>query len=178
MLKRAVTAKAAYATSPTYRAKRVHMLRRGPNYVGIADGPYVIGFESITLARWMHYSLHPEKQLRIERTHRIDVSEDVNTQMLSLGLDTNLQVEKLTIDPEAKLIIPKMQGSALDPMNDIGLHLDSMMTEDFMMMPFSKRVGIIMPYTIDSEDGESAVLSAHVVDPCTNTSMFRSGISL
>lgn len=144
---------------------RMYTLRRGASTVSYQDSGrhYVIGFKNVNMARNVHYSMHPEPNFKLERTDQIGVSSAA----------FNLQ---LIMNPNAKLYIPKFTGGSIwDSMNDGSFHLDSVWADDFVMYPFTKGLGIIMPYLLEDEDKEVFVFKSCVVDPSFQADFWKAG---
>lgn len=117
---------------------------------------YVIGFSKISMARKVHYSLHPEPNLLILRDTNIDLRDD----LAKMGYEAPLK-----LDVNATIFIPKLQGAFLDPMNDTGYHIEDMPEKDFLELPVKKNLGIVMPYKLTHECQEELVFKAYVIDP-------------
>lgn len=152
--------------------KNTFILKQRSKVVGLQlrNKSYIIGFKSLTLARKIHYTMHPEPNIRLIQNKIQNVTSSFNKKLDDAGYDSiNGEV---VIDPDASLIIPKCRGSILEPMNDGMFHLDHMDTGDFLSHPFQKRVGIIMPHSIKLEDDDSLVLSSLVVDPLFDPKFF------
>lgn len=134
---------------------------------------YIVGFKSVMLARKVHYTMHPDPILRLERGMPINITTDVNTQLDSLGIQQTGGT--VTIDVLSKLFIPKMQfsGGVVYPPNDGGFHLHEGDMADLFMLPFENNIGIILPYDMDYEDAHNIVLSCQLVEPVESMQHFR-----
>lgn len=151
--------------------KNIHVLRQGNKTMSythkVLDTTknYVIGFPSPTLARHVHYSIEREPKIHVERNLTMNVTDDVNHGLINLGINpVNSQV---TIDTNALLYISKSQQRQpiCEIIDDNGLHLDHMLTEDFLMLPFESNLGIVIANEVEYESNKELVLKSHVIDP-------------
>lgn len=147
---------------------KFHLIKQGHKCLGLqhCNASYVVGFKNPLLARKVHYTLHPEadKRIRLERSVTFDVTDDVTDGLGSLGI--NYVGQKVTIDTQALLHLPKHgAGGVLDPMNDVGFHLDIVEACNFYMYPFERNLGVIMPYELLEESADELVMWSHVIDP-------------
>jgi len=130
----------------------MYVLKRSSKTMSVTHNysHYVIGFKSSTLARNVHYNIHPEPQFEFYRGQ----TEATN----NLGV----------------LVIPKFkQGSFLDPMNDGGFHMEKMNYDDFIHLPIKKNLGIIMTFSIEEETSEHFMLKVFVFDPLQEVNYFE-----
>lgn len=139
---------------------------------------YIVAFKNDKLARKVHYNIHPEPILRLERSDLINITSEINSALLEMnimGVDNDV-----FIDVFSSLYIPKMNhiGGVINPLNDGAFHLETLPLEDVYMMPFSKNIGVIFPYDIAFEDSKSIVLTSQVIDPVDSTYHFRKNIKL
>jgi hypothetical protein len=139
---------------------------------------YVIAFDNKTIARSVHYCIHPNPSFRLERGSGIDISTDVNRLLLDSGVHT--VSETITIDVLAQLYIPKMQhpGGMHNPLNDGGFHLEELLQEDVYMYPFEKNIGVIIPHAINWESGSQMVFFSQVIEPVDSIKQFRKTLEL
>ena len=137
---------------------------------------YVVGFKSVMLARKVHYTIHPDPIIRLERSDFIDITTEVNAGLLSFGL--NAVSSNITIDVLSKLYIPKAEhpGGATAPLNDGGFHLEEQPLEELFMLPFDNNIGIILPTDIEYETPRNIIMSCQVIDPVDSTRHFRQGL--
>lgn len=125
----------------------MHTLKRGSKTVGFyyQDKPYVIGFTKLIHARAVHYSIHPEPRIRLFKNEQY------------------IKENNVIMYPSSMLLIPKCQGSVLDPMNDGGFHLSVMNKDTFNLLPIMTRLNIIYAYDLVNEDAEDFVFRTHVI---------------
>lgn len=125
---------------------------------------YVVGFKSSKLARKVQYALHPEPKLILVRGTDIDLSKDLQNK--------GINDLSLIVDTEATLFMPKFKGSSEDPLNDGGYHLHNVLYKDFVTYPFTKMIGVIMPYDLLEENEEEFVFRSHVIEPSFHPKLF------
>lgn len=111
---------------------------------------YVIGFQKVLLARHVQYMLHPEPKLTLIK----DPKEYARNRKMSLAMDG-----------KATLFVPKCRGSTLHPMNDGNFHLHQYKTEEFMMFPYEKQLGIVIPYFLQEESEDEFMFKSLVIEP-------------
>lgn len=133
---------------------------------------YVIGFQNLMLARKVQYNMTPEPCFRLYRRNWENVTDEVNAGLESLG---SSQIDgSVVLDTQALLHVPLKDASLPDAMNEGMFHLETVSFEDFLMYPFDKNVGIIMPYNIEKEDGVEIVITSNVVENAKSVKSFRS----
>lgn len=138
--------------------------------------PYLIGFTNVTLARNVQYNLPADPNIRLLRRDFIDVTQEVANGLDELNVPRP-DATSIIIDPRAQLYIPKNQNPVSShPLHDPGYHLDEIPYEDFMMYPFDKNIGIIMPYEIETEDDNMFTLRANVIEATESINAFRKSL--
>jgi len=139
--------------------QKVYTINRGHKTLSVVHRQthYVLGFKTPVLAKRIMYNLHPDPVFTLVRDNNIDLSP----QLYEAGfIDVNL-----SIDVAATLFIPKCKGSPLDPMNDVGYHMNFHTEEEFIMFPINQNLGIIMPTMLQEECDEEYIFKAFVMDP-------------
>lgn len=133
----------------------IYMLRQGNKTLSVNQRgrPFVVGFQTATTARKVHYSLHPEPVLLLLRDEDHDSCVSVD------------ECRGLTVSPAATLFVPKCQGSTLLPMNDGGFHLHSCPEPEFMALPYTHGMGIVVAYKLEDEIDDEFVFKAYAVEP-------------
>lgn len=141
--------------------KQMFTLKQGNKTVGLVhkNNHYIIGFESFIKARKVQYNLHPNPEIMLVRGDTID-------KHLYFG-DIDLK-----LDIDATLFLPKYKGSPNDPMNDGNYHLNSEIYNEFIVYPFFKNIGIILPTELKDEDENEFMFKAHVIEPSFNSKLF------
>lgn len=122
----------------------IHTLNLNNKIVAVRKQPgwYVIGFKSIYTARHVHYNLPPDPYMYLSREFR------------------TLTIEKLGKD----------RMGIMDPVQDVGYHLNSVPFKTFAVLPFEKQLGLIIIHG-DPDDEEDTEMfkfkNVQVVDPST-----------
>jgi hypothetical protein len=139
---------------------------------------YIIGFKNVFLARKIHYNIHPEPSIRLERSDFIDITKDVKKSFNAIGLNSDSIDSKITIDVFSKIYIPKMlpSGGYYNPMNDGGYHVEEISIEDLFLMPFEQNIGVILPSEVYAESAKEFVLSCQIIDPVDSLKHFRKSL--
>lgn len=164
-------------------SQKGHVIKRNNRMLSLSDyrvtGPgqdvqlrhYVVGFKTAVLARKVHYNIHPSPYLRLEHRDVVDITTDVNTRLKDVDPVDGL----VTVHMSSRLFVPKMEhnGGPLYPGNDGGFHLETVDIKQLYMMPFSKNVGVIFPYDIESESRADLVLICQVINPANSTQYFK-----
>ena len=168
---------------------KVYILRQNTKMFGItpdldkresdnSTGHYVIGFDKVSWARWVQYTVSPTETPYMKRTQTIDVAGILNDGLVHYGVSNEHLLESLTLDIDADLIIPKMQKTSVSAgltssVDVTQLHMDTMSRESFLLLPFTHKVGVILPYDV-KEDGQTRIVfTSQVIDPSDNPEMFR-----
>lgn len=118
---------------------------------------YVIGFKSLSYVKKVQYNIHPEPKIILLKS---------NTQIVK---NEGLAID-ITIDNEATLFIEKHLGDALDPLNDGGFHINTSKIDDFVLYPYSKNIGIILPFDLLDETENEFIFKSIVIDPPSDQS--------
>lgn len=168
------------STGSTTNSAKTYVLKRGSTTLSVkhADQHYVIGFKSPMIARKVHYNLHPDPvgSLRVERSRVIDVTSEIKEGLKDYNI--SFACDTVHIDTQATLFIPKhLAGGPLDPLNDTGMHLETVDSTDFLMYPFERNVGIIMPYALLEERVHEYLFWSHLIEPCSDYDSFLRGLA-
>ena len=143
---------------PFHGPTKIHTIRRGNKTVSVRQSSgedYVIGFRSPIYARNVLHNMHPEPRILLLRDANNDLGPELN-------LDEDLV---LNLDVSATLYVPKFAGNPLDPMNDGGFHVHQYTEDEFLMFPFHKNLGTVMPYLLLDETADEFVFKTLVMDP-------------
>jgi hypothetical protein len=114
---------------------------------------YVIGFSNVMMARKVQYSMNKDPIITMVRS---DIEMDLSKKVK----------EKLVIDLRASLFITKGK-------RDDQLHLETCSHREFLMFPYEKNVGIVMPYQLIDESEVEFHFKAHVVEPADSIGLYR-----
>lgn len=147
-------------------SKVMYTVKQGNKTVGLSQNNkyYIIGFENPVLARKVQYNLQPNPEITLLRGKNINLASTLN--------DFGLKNTDLFLDIEATLFIPKFKGSVQDPMNDGGYHLGADNYNEFIVYPFTKSIGLVLPFKLDDEDEDEFMFRAHVIEPTFNSFLF------
>jgi hypothetical protein len=140
--------------------------RRNMNATTSRGQTYLIGFQNWQLASHVRRNLHPNNDITLERKYYFDVSKDVKVAMLDMNLPIMNVSDKIIIDVDASLHIPKVDFDTYDNINT-----EMITATDFLMMPFKDGMGIVLPFQIQYEDQHKFVLSSYVID-CTQNNVY------
>lgn len=129
-----------------------YMIHKNNKMIGFyyKNKPFVIGFKSAPIARNVMY------HLPVEPTFTLLPSNPKVLQNESLGID-------LLIDNEATLFIPKTDFLSLP--KEEGYYLLDMEYQEFLIYPYTKNIGVIIPYVLLDENEEEFIYRSHVIDP-------------
>ena len=130
-----------------------------PLYVQTAADRFMIGFQDGKLASHVRRQLHPTKPPTLKRQYQINVATEVKAAMLEMNLPIFDVSDKIMIDVAASLCLPK---AAIDTYDDF--EQDMIETADFLMLPFTGDVGIVIPMGLEYEDRDEFVLSSYVIE--------------
>jgi hypothetical protein len=81
---------------------------------------------------------------------------------------TNVNLGDIIINEQAILIIGKKVNINKGP-----LEMREMPLSDFIMLPFTKNLGIVMPAEIIVDEDKQIVFESQVVNPVNNPDMFQ-----
>lgn len=142
-----------------------------------AGRSHVVGIRKPDLADYVYRRLHPTAQPYLKHQNADDVSLELNSRLDNMGL-AHLGVGELIMDIDAILIVPKHK--TVLPENGIHEQYDKeeLPASKFLMLPFEKRLGIVIPYDVSRETDTHMYLAAHAVDPCTNIEMFKLNLDI
>jgi hypothetical protein len=129
----------------------IYTIKYGNKTVGFThkQRPYVIGFENPRLCAKVKLGLAPQPIISIVRGSE----------------DEDLARKAFVMDTRATLFISRFQGSSADPMNDGGYHTHTGAYKDFVLYPFSKQIGVIIPSRLVEENEYEFMLECTVIEP-------------
>lgn len=146
------------------------------NLLGITDSmsnkPYVIGFPKHQMAQKLCSLLPADPSIIVQRMSNDNLTLDFNESLSDVGLE-HFRVDKLTVDYGAKLVIPKRTIG--ESMTDYMVH--NIESSDFLLYPFEKSIGIIIPQDYIRETKTNITYFAMIIDPCFNANLFMKGLS-
>lgn len=140
-------------------ARLLYTLKSGAKTIGFYSGdnkPYIIGFNHPTLARKIHYSISHEPQFKFSKD----------------------PLFRDFVYSRGSLEVTKQRSPAANVHDATGLHMVTQPYDEFLKLPFSTGVGLVIPYEIQDEDAVSIVLLSHVVDPFFHSETYKRGLQL
>ena len=131
---------------------QAYMIHKNNKMIGFyhMNKPYVVGFKNAHIARNVMYHLPLEPSFTLLQRNPI-MYQDSQT-----GVD-------IRVDNEATIFIPKTQFLSLS--KDEGYYLLGMDYEEFVVYPYTKNIGVILPYVLLDENEEEFVYRSHVIEP-------------
>jgi len=160
------------------------MIRSGKNSLSLRDAQktYVVGFPHKDIANRVAANISSNLDtMRLKRSMVEDVALDVKRSMMEMELPISPVADTITIDVAARLSIQKSllyKGYNISDIADIENTIQKMDYNEFMMLPFSSRLGIIMPYDLVNENAHEYEFLCNVVDPSDSVNNFLMSIRL
>lgn len=164
--------------------RRVQTLRTGDNrMMGFRnrDYSYLVGFTSAGHANRVRLRTTAKSRMLMTNRRPQDVSQEINS-----GLCHLVEIPKMsgiTIDLQAHLHIEKVETGVREVGNGILVRDLAAMEDvckieeadfsDFIMYPFMKNIGVVLPIQLIFEDDREFVFHSHVIDPNQNTYFFE-----
>lgn len=146
----------------------IHTLKQGSKSLGVQheNKLFIVGFRNVYLARKVQY------------TAPSTITNDI-IMVSSMSFD---RIDKINtiVDPNAILSLPKSKnkGGAWEPVNDMGLHLHTMEYNEFVTLPFTKGLGIVIPYDVLDETGNAIICKSTIIFPTFNVNFARNNLRL
>lgn len=136
--------------------------------------PYVIGFQQPIHAHMVAKNICKQTldNMMLMRHYIDDVSDDINNGLRKLGMD-EVRVDDVTIDVCSTLIVPKNKSREIMKV-DVG----EIEFEEFLMFPFTRHVGVALPYEIVEDSEKQIVFHSQVIDPTQDVESFRRNLSI
>lgn len=163
--------------------RSMYLLHASP--INKTEAPYVIGFQSRALYRYVSRVVGAQPKYTLRRSEYDNIAIDVN---VSLQRDYNVQkkYDKITVDTGAlitfakDLSAPSMNEHSLRRILDGENNDDHHVTDagainfsDLLYYPFDHYVGVIMPYQISDDTRRDITIMANVIDPVADVDNFR-----
>lgn len=143
---------------------------------GTMGQSFVIGFRDVRMARKIQYNLAPNVEPFLLRSHIEDITDEVNCSLRQM--QANTISGKVVIDVKAQLHIQKLDDTLPPQLNDGMFHLETLDYSDFMMFPFEKNLGIIMPYEVLVETEHHFTLLSNVIENSDSSETFRKSLDM
>ena len=137
------------------------------------DRNYIIGFTDNYHAKYVKHVLSTFPRLELKSHRPANIKHEINCGLLEMGI-TPFQNGDVTIDITAQLKINKRK----DDVPDSDYQLADVDYSDFLMYPFDKGLGVVMPYQIVYEDQTELHFLTQVVDPTNDVSMFAKNLKI
>lgn len=156
---------------------KVHLIKSHNNLVSanVGNKRYIVGFFQNHHAKLVKHNIDIMRDIEVKHNNPEDVSTDVNLGLQQMGIVDN--VPELVIDVGAELHIPVSKKRETFP----PLTLTTESTEEFMMWPFEKYLGIILP--IEGEFYEDMrkmtwVFPCQIIEPAIDVEKFRRNLKI
>lgn len=149
--------------------------------LGLTDAktnkPYVVGFPKHDLARRMCSWLPSEPVMKLQRKTPDNLTADFNSALSDVGLE-RFTVDKLTVDYTAHLVVPKRRKGDIDDIDALidNYRVMNIPASDFLLYPFERSVGLILPTDCIKETRNEITFQAMVIDPCFNADLFKKSL--
>lgn len=148
-----------------------------------SNNRYIIGFQHKHIAQKIAHTTPAYGVNKLVRSMQEDIALDVKKSMIEMELAISNVADSITIDVEAQLYIPKLavqyQEFDLSGLGASGtpvwfqteLDVVGVEFQDFLMFPFEKHLGVIIPYELEAETSDEYVFQCSVIDPATPPSL-------
>lgn len=138
-------------------AKVVLLRAQTNNIVGFRrkGKTFVIGLCNKALVKKCASHISPKSVMSLRELSLTDVKQDL------LGLSS----ESVMIDTDAKLVVTKTDPETF--------FYQTMNTDEFIMYPFKKNIGIVLVDNLAQETNKELVLNAHVIAPTFSAEHFE-----
>ena len=154
--------------------QRFYLVKQGNKTVGVHENnrSLVIGFKSPVLARHVQYSMHPEQVPVLKRSQSLQISVSSLKELSHLSDKT---FENINFDPAATLKLSKWNAFSSD---HTGFYLETLSAEQFLALPFTKQIGIIIPKQIENESENEMVIACDLIDPFCDFEIYKNYLEL
>lgn len=140
------------------------------------DKPFVIGFRSRKLAEYTYQRIHPMRLPDLRHQRLVDATDEFNMFLQQVDVPAAMMLKNFQMDADALLTIPKhttmLDSGIVHEVYDI-LEIPD---HEFMMYPFEKFTGIVIPTHISKEDDTHLYFSSYMIDPAESHGMFMSSL--
>jgi hypothetical protein len=130
---------------------------------------YIVGFPVTEHAKYVRKYANVSSRMRLTMSKGTENVSKVVKQGLAedFGI-TDFNVGEIIINEQAILTISKKIN-----INKTALALQEMPLTEFIMLPFTKNLGIVMPVEIVVDEDKQIVFEAQVVNPVNNPDLFQ-----
>lgn len=150
--------------------KRFHTIRsREGSLVGFQDKgrSYIVGFANMVHARGVCASLRVNPNIMMQRHYIEEITSELNKGLRERDAELP-QVPEVTIDMSAQVRIPKAHANAPKAPYSIS----TISSEEFLVWPFTRNIGVVIPYEVYTEGTDFTVYLSQVIDPVDDTNRF------
>lgn len=154
------------------------MIKRGNTAMATtyANKRYIIGFPEKNIATRVAHNTPSYGINRLHRSMHDDIALDVKKSMIEMQLPISRVADSITIDVIARLYVPKISfinntfdlsglGGTSSAWIPSDVDVVGIQFQDFLMFPFEKHVGVVIPYEVEAENSEEYVFTCSVIDP-------------
>ena len=153
----------------------IYTLSTDIGVIGLNDRskPYVIGFKNSLYAYKIRDVVHQKPEIYLRRGRIESVQEDVIFGLKTqYGITSN--IPEITIDMDAEIEIPKKKKDT----ESLVLNINRLENDEFIMYPFTKGTGVILPQKLIFEDDLKYIFKTQVIDPAESIDIFRQGLDI
>jgi hypothetical protein len=136
---------------------------------------YLVGFPNLDIAHRVSRRIDANVPMILTRKYAEDVALDVKKSLMEMNIPIANVADSITIDVEASLEVPK---SHVISVSKERMLVDNMDVFEFMMMPFTHNVGVVMPSELVLDNEDKYIFTCSVIDPTTDTKTFTKFLKL
>jgi len=156
---------------------KVHILKSHGNYVSanVNSQRFIIGFFKENQLKLVKHNIDITRDIRVIMTNPENVASEVNKGLKEFGVD--VIIPDLMIDTDATLHIPITKKREIFP----SFTVSTIDTQDFMMWPFEKYLGIVFSSEIEYREDQKEnewIYSCQVIHPSQDIERFRKSLKL
>jgi hypothetical protein len=138
----------------------------------------LVGFPTQNMAARVCMNLPVKPQLSLTRKASENIALDVKRSLMQLNVPIRNVADNITVDVSAELVIHKELPREYELNDTIDIlifndfHVDDVLAMDFMMYPFDRNIGIVIPYSLDFENDDKYVFTCNVIEPSDDINYF------
>lgn len=150
--------------SSTMPSKMILMRAVNNNYVGFRrqGKTFIIGVTNKDIIKKCSQHISPSSKMFLKEVAFINVKQLIND---TLPEFEELSCDKIMMDSDVKLLVEKQEPEPL-----FYQYID---TDEFMMYPFTKNIGVVFIDRYVRETNKHIVLNAHVIAPAYTPELFE-----
>lgn len=141
--------------------RKVYTINRDATSVMVRNDrqSFLLGGYNPRLMRHLQYDLHPRPRFVACRGPAKTIASRLVHADHPIECDTALY-------PDSRLYVPKHDGPCMRaPMNDGGFHQHAMAESEFLLLPFTRCIGIVILISILEENSKRFVFDCLILDP-------------